>query len=58
VKERHEQLVLLADATSSRYEIIDEELRVSPWPAKVIVPGNNWTKSSVGWFGGPSKEVC
>jgi hypothetical protein len=45
VKERHElQLVLFPDATSARHEIGDEELKVSPWPAKVIVTGNNWTK--------------
>jgi hypothetical protein len=59
VKERHEhKLVLFAGATSALYEIGDEELTVSPWPAKVIVTGNNWTKFSVGWFAGPYKEGC
>jgi hypothetical protein len=47
VKELHEQLVLFADASSARYEIDDKELTVSPWPTKVIVTGNNWTKFSV-----------
>jgi hypothetical protein len=59
VKEQHEnQLVLFLDATSDRYEISDEDLKVSPWPAKVIIIGNNLTKFSVGWFVGPSEEGC
>jgi hypothetical protein len=38
-------LCYFADATTARYESGDEELIVTPRPAKVIITGNNWTKS-------------
>jgi hypothetical protein len=37
--------VLFADATTACYESGDEELTVTPRPVKVIITGNNWTKS-------------
>jgi hypothetical protein len=48
-------LVLFAYSTSARYEIGNEELTVSPWPAMAIVTGYNWTKVSVGWSTWPAR---
>jgi hypothetical protein len=48
-------LLLFVYSTSARYEIRNEELTVSPWPAMAIVTGYNWTKVSVGWSTEPAR---